>query len=117
MSKNYGKCKDCGVDLPTKGDAREHMSATSAPAFDADWPSLTARSHTISVLTLPREDLVRRRIQGGIFAIAEEFAETMARQVEEGDYTKSEVKDALAEYPEFEEAWECIESDVHEVTS
>lgn len=60
----------------------------------------------------PREVVVRRLIHADISSTADQFAEQLARQVEDGKYTKAEVKDALSGNPDFEEAWECIENDV-----
>jgi len=95
---NYGKCRTCGLELLTKKTARAHMTDT-ANSIDGN------RSHTVTVLNSPREDMVKTDILMRIDDAVADLVEELMGLVECGTYTDAEVESGLWGYPDFQDAW------------
>lgn len=120
----YATCSSCGIELPTKAEADQHMNETVAPVSDKS--GVIARGHRVSITNQTREGRVQAQINSileravednpGIIdtqcweieitdEAVEQATEELLAAVERGDVAYSEVTRVLKRQPQFIEAW------------
>lgn len=97
-SKPYGRCKTCGIELGTQGDARSHMDDTMRASG--------GKSHSVWIANPNRATRIKweasRIVDSAIDRALEEFDDLVQR----GQLTNEEVAEALHMHPDFADAWE-----------
>ena len=96
--KPYGRCRDCGQEMPTEQEANDHMGETMEASAER-------RSHGISVTNPGRSARVRSAIRDAIDDAVRDAVDEVDRMVDDGDITEEEARSALSDefLDEFED--------------
>lgn len=96
--KPYGRCRDCGQELPTEQEANDHMAETMAASPDR-------RSHGVAVTNPNRPARVRAAVRDAIDNAVREAVDEVDQMVDDGDITEEEARSALSDefLDEFED--------------
>lgn len=105
----YGSCETCGITLPDKKQADDHMSATFATSSSAQM-----HSHTINVTNPERMTRVANQIGCIVSDAIESALDQINQAVRRGDMSKEETHDALRFYGDFRDAWDDDQLDIDE---
>ena len=96
--KPYGRCRDCGRELPTEQEANDHMSKTMEASAER-------RSHGIAVTNRGRSARVRSAIRDAIDDAVRDAVDEVDQMVEDRDISEAEARGILSDefLDEFED--------------
>lgn len=95
----YGHCADCGIELATDEDGAAHRAETMGPSGHGP-------SHRTRAENAPRAERVQRMVDHTVYDAIEEALDKIREEIDRGDVTTEEVREALRWHSDFSDAWD-----------
>lgn len=94
----YGRCVDCGIELATDADGIAHRAATMGPSGQGP-------SHSTRAENAPRAQRIQQMVDHTVYDAIEEALDKLRDEIDRGDVTADEVREALRWHSDFGDAW------------
>lgn len=106
----YAKCNDCDATAADRDEMNEHLDGTLEEAKKTT-PGLSGyRGHSMRVVNPTREEAEQARQRGLVSRAVEDALDTAVERLDDDVYrgyiTKEQVREHLAYFPDFAEAWD-----------